>query len=560
MEQDLNLIKNFNTLSAQSLELLRQQLHLRMSSAELLYCAHHYQNRGNGDISEDELRFIDALARPEKITLDKIAIGEMLTDHAYIADTFADAISKLKALGKQPEQPFTMQDIADLSVRYTAAVHQQNITKPVGFGGTAAQYAAQGLGVQSIPENDHPRIDVLQPLGLQLSQQATYADALVLLCPAEDVSSEAFDQAIFALLSEECGKGIHCICDVAQESVAHAVLRVTAGAVLNLESLPEQMDTPQALAVPHKGILIALPQNAAPALSLWVAQSSALYAYEIGIVDHAGFFILKRGKDTLFIENVPYLKSVCFIRSYTLRLDDLTEEALPVALPLRMPDDADKQTYCAALSCQTTFRAAVLGAMRAYCTAVAAGCDPKQIWLHANVLQQKHNTVSKAASPMLCALLGLYRFSMELGVPVQTDAAFVTDQSSILTLASAPDHADNSPMQQNGGRRIYLLTPAFGEDGMPVYSELRALIAYLHRAMLDGTIKRARFICGSTPAEILAQEHGDATLNPYNMHIIHAPCLGGFLAEADAELAGELIAVSKGSKSAQNDVISDNIS
>ena len=54
MEQDLNLIKNFNALSAQSLELLRQQLHLRMSSAELLYCAHHYQNRGNGDISEDE--------------------------------------------------------------------------------------------------------------------------------------------------------------------------------------------------------------------------------------------------------------------------------------------------------------------------------------------------------------------------------------------------------------------------------------------------------------------------------------------------------------------------
>ncbi len=559
MEQDLNLIKDFHVLPAQSLELLGQRLGLRMSRAELLYCARHYQSRGNGEISVDELRFIDALACPDKITLDKIAIGELLTDHGYIADTFADAISKLKALGKQPEKPFTMQDIADLSVRYLAAVNQKDITEPVGFGGTAAQYAAQGLGLQSQIETDTTRMDVLQSLGLSLQQQAAYADTLVLLCPADGVSPAAFDEAISALLCGELGKAIHCICDTAQESVAHAVLRVTAGAVLNLASMPEQYNTPEALAAPCTGLLLALPQDATPALSLNVAQSPAIYAYEIGTVDNAGFLILKHEKDTLFIRDVPYLKSICFIRSYTLRLQDQTQELLPVAMPLNVPDAAFEYTRNAVLVREASFRAAMLCAIRAYCTEVAAGCDPKRVWLNAHVLQEKHNAVSKAGSALLCALLGLYRFSMELGVPVHTDTAFVTENSSIAVLASAPVNTAISQKLQNSGR-IYLLAPLSGEDGMPVYDELRALIAYLHRAMLDGKIKSARFICGNTPAEILAEDHSDAVLNPYNMQIINTPCPCGFLVQTDAELAGELIAVAEISKSAQNDVISDNIS
>ena len=146
MEQDLTVIQNFNVAPQKSLELLGQRLGLRMSRAELLFCARHYKSRSSGEITIDALRFIDALACPAHISLAKIAIGELLTDHDDIAQTYADAVSKLKALGKDPEKPFTLQDIADLSVRYTAAARSKDVTEPVGFGGTAAQYAARGYG------------------------------------------------------------------------------------------------------------------------------------------------------------------------------------------------------------------------------------------------------------------------------------------------------------------------------------------------------------------------------------------------------------------------------
>ncbi len=562
MEQDLTMIQNFNVLPEQSLALLGQKLGLRMSRTELLYCTRHYKGRGNGDISVAALRLIDALACPESITLDKIAIGELLTDHDYLADTFADAVSKLKALGKSPEKPFTMQDIAELSVRYTTAVYQTDMAEPIGFGGTTAQYAAQGFGVRMPIQTDKLRMDALQPLARKPGSHAAYADALVLLCPAANVSPDAFDQTIESILYSELGQKIHCVCNTAQESVAHALVRISTGAVLNLSVLPEQLDDPQALAVPCTGLLLALPQDAAPALILQAAQFPALNAYELGIVDHAGYLIVKNGKDTLLAQDVSYLKSICFIRSYTLRLEDKTADALPVTMPLCIPDKLCERMCNAAYAQETSFRAAVLCAMRAYCTAVAAGCDPKRIWLDARVLQEKHHSVANAAGDLLCTLLGLYRFSMELGVPVRTHPSLVPEESSIVTLASAP--ADTRiPQKLQGAGKIYLLAPASAQDGMPVYSELRALISYLHRAMRKGTVKSARFVCGNTPADVLteaAEGAYDVIFNPHNTQVLQTPCPCGFLVETDQALAGELIAVSLLPEQTQNDGDSDNIS
>lgn len=570
MEQDLTIIQNFHVLPEQSLELLGKRLGLRMSRAELLFCARHYKSRGKGEISVDALRFIDALACPAYVTLDKIAIGELLTDHACVADTFADAVSKLKALGKHPDKPFTLQDIADLSVRYTAAVNQKDITEPIGIDGTAAQYAAKGFDVQFPIESDVARFDVLQPLPTSLQAQAAYADALVLLCPAPDAQSAEFDHAVTALLRGELGGKIHCVCDTARESIAHAVLRIGSGAVINLARLPEPLDSALALTECRDGLMLALPQDLAPAL-VQAAQEIGLGAYEMGIVDHAGYLIVRRDKDTLLTLDVPYLKSICFIRSYTLRLNDKTAHTLPATLPLHVPEDAldescnpggtvlrtlpPLRTRNAVYDKQPSFRTAALCALQAYCTAVAAGSDPKRIWLHAHVAQSNQGTMTKAASELLCTLLGLYRLSMELGVPVHTDTAFVQDDSGIAVLASAPSDMV-IPAHFRGNGRIYLLAVQSDANGMPVYSELRALISYLRRAMTEGKIKSARAVLGSTPADALAKADGkacDVILNPYGTQMLDTPCTCAFLVEYDSELAGELIALTGQPNFAQND-------
>ena len=577
MEQDLTVIQNFNVAPQKSLELLGQRLGLRMSRAELLFCARHYKGRANGEISIDALRFIDALACPARLRPSKIAIGELLTDHDDIAETYADAISKLKALGKDPQKPFTLQDIADLSVRYTTAAKQKDVTEPIGFGGTAVQYAAQGFGVQIPLECALGHFDLLQPLPILPADHAAYADAILLLFPTEDMDEQAFGDAVTALLCTEAGDKIHAVCDLASESAAHAVLHLCSGAVLNLADLPDQMQSPLALTSPCTGLLLTLAQDAAPAV-LQAAQGLGLCAYDAGTVDHAGYLIIRHGKDTLLTQDISYLRSICFIRSYTLRLEDAGEYSAPAVLQLRAPSYATDEscnaydtvlrtlpplrTRNAAYLPSTSFRASALCALKAYCTAVAAGNFPGQIWLNAQILQAKKGGTSRAAADMLSAMLGLYRASMELSVPVKTTAEFTPDQSCVAVMASAPSDTV-IPERLQGRGKIYLLSPRFSADGLPVWSELRALIAYLRRAILDGKVKSARVICGSTPADELSEAASKTCgviLNPHGMQILDTPCVCAFLIETDEQLAGELIAVSTLPEYAQNAANSDNIS
>ncbi len=574
MEQNLTVIQNFNVLPAQSLELLGQRLGLRMSRAELLFCARHYKSRGKGDISIETLRFIDALARPEHTTLDKIAIGEMQTDHAYIADTFADAVSGLKALGKAPEKPFTLEDFAALPARLTAAARSKDITEPIGFGKTAAHYASMGFGVQIPLESAVSRFDVLQPLGLCLKTRADHADALILLCPAPDMQTDAFENTVIGLLQGEHGKHVHCIADLSHESMAHAMLRMTGGALLNLTNLPEQLQDLLALTQYHTGLLLAMPTDASGAM-LEQARALGLDAYEPGTIDHAGYLIISHGNDTLLALDVPYLKSICFIRSYSLRADDATLGSLPDTLMLHAPTEALDQsvnegdeilrtlpplrTRNATYAAETSYRAAMLCAAKAYCCAVAAGSDPERIWLDVRLWQDSQLAVSQSASELLCALLGLYRFSTTLGVPVHSDTEFAPQAKAIAALASAPSDMVIPPTLQGHGN-VYLLMPQSGEDGMPVWSEMRALISYLRREMFEGKIKSARVICGNTPADELMQAANGACgviLNPHSMQILDTPCTCAFLVESDDLPQGTLIAVSTLPEPAQSMAISD---
>ncbi len=574
MEQNLTVIQNFNVLPTQSLELLGQRLGLRMSRAELLFCARRYKSRGKGEVSIDALRFIDALACPERISLEKIAIGELLTDHAYIADAFADAVAGLKALGKAPEKPFILADIAALSARYIAAARSKDITEPIGYGGTAAHYAALGFGVLIPLESEAAHFDVLRPLGLGLKSAADRGDALVLLCPMPDASPEEFDKAAVALLQSELGKSVHCVCDLEKESMAHALLRITGGALLNLANLPEQLQELHALTKCRTGLLLAMPSNTAQAM-LAQARARGLGAYEPGTVDRAGYLIVRRGKNTLLALDMPYLKSVCFIRSYKLRLEDKPTAALPVTLPLHAPAEALDQsltqkgdalrtlpplrTRNACYVADTSYRAAMLCAAKAYCSAVASGSAPERVWLNAQVRQQQ-TTMANAASELLCTLLGLYRFSKELDVPVHTDAAFTTDQGSIAVLASAPSDMV-IPQSLTGNGKVYLLAPRTDADGMPVYSELRALISYLRRAVTEGKVKSARFVCIGTPAQALAEAASTQVgfvPNPHAKQLLDTPAPFAFLVESEGELAGELIAVSTQADFAQNVSNTDN--
>ena len=466
-KQELAIIQNFNLLPRSSLEQLGKHLRLRMSLPELLFCARHYTN-SNNEISVSALRFLDALACPPYPLLSKIAIGEFLSEQACIANAFTGAVTAIKAQGKDPKKPYTLQDFATL--------------------------ASHGA-----------------PSSARIVQRALYGDALVLLNTPECLPTNVTQYA-------------RCVCDCTKQSPMHAVLRLCDGAVLELARLPEQMQDPLALTECRDAWLLALPQDALPAL-LEQTQALGLHAVIMGVVTDHGTLEIRNSKHVLLSQDMAFLRSICFIRSYRVQADQVE-----------------------------LYQSIQMQAAHAFAQAVAAGCAPAEVTLGAQLHQSAQSPVSQSAADLLCVLLGLYRFSDATQVPVQIEAKFDALRTQQTITAAMPD---NATLQEQS--RIYLLAPQSDADGMPDLRKLRALTEYLHEARAQGKLKSIRAVCNATPEQVLATENCGIIYNPHVAQTIAQKFSCAFLAETDFELAGELVAVSTLPKPQNSEEIYDNI-
>lgn len=475
-QKELSVIGNFGSLPKESLNMLAQNLGLRMSQAELTYCARNYKSKDGKDISAPVLRMLDALACPEQVTPDKIAVREMLTDSGEIADTYRDVIQKLRAIGHPSDKPITLEDIAKLPVRYLQAL----------------------AGIKEQP---------------QTVAQAEYADALALLCPLD--ADDSFDTTVTSLLSDEqFSRFVHCKADLTYAGILQNVLSLCNGAVINVARLPEALQSVESLALPASGVMIALPQSLLPTLQQKAEEMGISCCY-FGVVDHAGALALKNGTETLAALDFNYLKSVCFIRSYALKL-----------------------------RAEEPFTNALMSAAEAYCKAVAAGQNPAEIRLHADLHAAKQKPLSQSYGDALAALLGLYRFAMELSVCIETRVTFDAESVDLTVAADMP--ADIAPAALQEQSRVYLLRPQYDEQGLPVMEDLGKLTAYLHSHAKAGKLRAVFAIDEKTPAELLEQltENGGCVIRNADFdQMLDRAYQASFLVLTRERLQGDLIAL-----------------
>ena len=267
----LETIQNFNLLPKDSLEKLGRRLGLRMSLPELLFCARHYQNAPNGEIALSTLRFLDALACPAYPELAKLAVHEYVTEHACLAEAFASAVDSLKAHGKDPKTPYTLQDFATLTS------NSSRVT------GSAAHRAA-------------------------------YGDALVLLDAPKGTENAC------PVLPTELEALVRCACDCSTVSPARAILQLCQGAVLELSRMPAHKQDALSLTEYRAAWLLTLPQDALSAL-LQKAGELDLHATLLGVVSERGVLEIRCNRQVLLSLDTGYLRSLCFIRAYNLQAD-----------------------------------------------------------------------------------------------------------------------------------------------------------------------------------------------------------------------------------------------
>lgn len=567
-------IRNFNTLPEASLEMLKQKLGLRMSQAELTFCAKNYNQKGGIDV--DELCFIDAVACPKVTDLSKVAIGELLTNEPYVAETYEDMLQKMQAMGRSAERPVTVRDVLDAPTRYLRTLAPGKSVSAVGSSNSGSAYAAMGHAAQFRLNCKHGSFDVLEKLPLNLQQHAEYADVLMMLCPDDDANMQVYEEAVTKLLRDpEVSKHIHCIADRSRSSIIHSVLAMSSGAVINLAYRPESAEEINMLTVPGPGNILAMPQSAVSMIKQR-AEKLGLPLYYVGMIDHAGSLSIRYDKDVFLEISVPYLKSVCFIRSYVMCIDEEVYSNEPAseqnpntrAVRLSAPaefleEDANQtdsvlrtmpplRTRNAAHGTLGTspYHQAVRCIIDAYCTAIAAGCKPGTVSLHNRLAIDNRVATYEGMSQALAALLGIYRFSMETAAHVTSDVSLEGKDSDVLTLASAPADLVIPNVLQGSGK-IYLLQPKYDEYGLPVWEDFVRMIDYLRNQMLRGNVKAARAVCGKMPLQVLADmSDGSCGVvhNPAYEGQISYHCPGAFILEVDAFIDGDLIAATMPAK------------
>lgn len=547
------MIYNFTKPGPVSIDVIRSKLGLRMSHAELTFCAKHYKSKDGPNISISALRMLDALACPIHISPEKIAVGEMLTSCESVAMAYRDAIDKLNALGRSPETPITLQDIARLPTRFLQKMTGKHMQNRIGAQDSVLAYAAQGYACAYRLDSPYGSFDALTPLPFTPHKQAQYADALVLLYPPDQTAEAAFDHdATMLLYDSELSLHVNLAVDIRESSILHAVLDSTRGAVINTARLPEGMQEAEALAAPVHGLFVAIPQSA---LSLLQSKTTekGIGCHCFGVTDHAGDLIVKSGTQSLFSMDINYLKTLCLIRSYTLRLHEnepqikhtrtmLSASATGIAADMQSTpkDQAANHTSLSG----APFAHALTCAADAYCAAVAAGGDPETITLHVRLQATSQKPRSRSFGDALSALLGLYKFSMDTLVQIDTQVTFEAAEPTLLVFTNNPYDA-SLPDTLQGQGYVYLLRPHCDADGLPNTEELAQLAAYLHEHVKQGDITSARALCGCTPDRVLDDmTEQDCTLirNQSYADVLLQNCPGAIIAESKCPIKGELIA------------------
>lgn len=123
------IIKKFSELTFGALEKMRDDLSLRISTRELAKCQSVYRLLRRDAVSTDEIYFLDSFIESRRNLCAMLAPRELLTNDAYIAETYADIMDKCTELDIIGSSPISI-----------------NLNMLLGVGSEYAKYAGRNGG------------------------------------------------------------------------------------------------------------------------------------------------------------------------------------------------------------------------------------------------------------------------------------------------------------------------------------------------------------------------------------------------------------------------------
>lgn len=551
------LIRNFGTYTDEQLEQMRADLNIRMSLPKLKVCASYYAKTALRDPFIEELRFLDLFVEKAASSPSAVAPYELLTNDAFVAQTYADLMEKRQKINPNSQKPCSLQEAFALMGNYLF-----RIGKTVTYQHEA--YMLEDL--QTTPGlSESPEMLSLKQDGcgfrrsFRKQMPLDKTDLLVILAPNTDMTlpekAVAFNTF---LINDSCMSAVKMIHPIGEQGLLYEALRMSHGLRINMNTLLDSHETLglSALVRAHRGHYLLRIAAQSYYFLAKTAKSIGLNVVQFATPDEYSAITVVDGQQSLLSWSANFIRSLYDFTPVSMRLQDETPNAFT---PINQEQHSvgscayltghtgearntrsqyGNTVYTTAFSSPTSSYFlnsvdTVLSAVMSMCASGISFSD-QRLAIHLALPFALHQ--DNLASVAMSSILGLYRIEAELALPMTVGKiASESDRSQpAITVFNMAKGTAISDRLVSSEHHLYCVAPEYDESGLLDFEKLRAFLDWLTDLSQKGSVKSARVICRKSLKDALLEMETNEVAAVLNETPSDEPLSLAILLETDA--------------------------
>lgn len=526
-------VRGFGRYTPQQLEQMKKDLEISMPISMLGFCASYFGKQEKRDPAIEELKLLDTFCNTLRKDPSAIAPIELITNDAFVAETYADMMRKRNELFPMAKAPCSVREAFQLANRYlTRAGKQATLANHLALLEVCAE-PSQNAHDDSLVPSTQTNV-ALRHLG-KSPEKESEGDQLLLLFPAPHESFADYDRLVSRFLaSPTVMQRVKRICQIGENGLLYELLQLFEGVNVSLPRL-SRLGEPMPLsmlvkAYQGKHLLRVSVKDAA----ILAKESAALglRACHFANVLSSPRINVVQDQTRSFSWSTDFLRAIIPIRPTPVHLAAERHEAdapihhLPIGtegcqylsyVPARKTEVCTNGAVLTALAASRPlcdfFRNALDTALTTVLTLAASGCHYSEQRLAISLGLPEDFSDSHSAGESISTVLGLYRLQAELGIPLITGRPEVQNGISHPQITAFAVAANGSPCPsqlQGESNRLYCIMPKLQGNGLPSFSELRNLLALLADLRNRKILQSAHVLCRESVTDALAEMRTEA--------------------------------------------------
>ncbi len=476
-----------------------------MGFVELKHCQQYYLKRRGLPPSAEELGFLNNFVAQNYHEPDAFLISEMKTDDDFLAATFADLMAKRAALTPNYQNPCSLAEIPQIAAKYIAAQDKKaSVFDTMGFScekNHMLSLAAQKITPTLLDGNTENGFSggTGRSFAFICRKPITHGDKIYAILKSTDGTENFEEKLRLFAASPSVLTHVKKLCPIDGRGVLRSLTELGTGMEIELPRLYGKEAAAERLLVADVGMLLVVKASEASDV-LIDALDAGLRPRLVGQLRKDEQVLLKHEGNTCFSFSLPFLKRLSFSRAYRTEMKPSGTNRHALLLSNGKTETIDgNELFLVRANADDSHHAALYATLYAVAACVAHGISLCDIRIAERIELALTDISPESLGKQLALLLGFYRAATELELTELNSAVIATQGSAEFTLYAVATEPKNPTPDKlvDTDSKIYLLEPAYDEQGNPDFEDLKKMFAYVLELRKDGLLLSAKAVVGS---------------------------------------------------------------